>query len=119
MNAGELIALLQTLPPDMEVKLWNGMVQDYQEIDPTLEKLTMSKDTFDKWIKHVAFERKRTVASFNAQELEALRLQYEDLEFQDIYAGNLCQGYVHKAIAALHALPSGKRTFDRLGTIEY
>lgn len=120
MKAIELIALLQALPPDTEVKLWNGMAQDYQDVDPVIEQLTLSRDTFDSWLTQVAFERRRSASSFSEKEMEALRLQYDlRVEFADLHAGNLSQGYEHKRVAALHALPSGKRTFDRSGTIEY
>lgn len=50
MRADKLIAMLQELPADAEVNIWNGFVQDVQDVAVEIVPVHMSKYTFEQWL---------------------------------------------------------------------
>jgi hypothetical protein len=56
MKKSKLIAMLNALPGDPDIKLWNGMVGDWMEIDPNLVPQELVRMNLDYWLESCRLE---------------------------------------------------------------
>lgn len=128
MKKSELISLLEALPGDPEVILWNGLVEDYAEISPKLEQSFLVRRTLSYFIQTVENEEIRKRKDFDyrlpPKEIKALGKDYEkynewkDPQFvteEDVEAGR----YEKKPIVYIDAILRRKTTYGRMGSISY
>jgi hypothetical protein len=128
MKKDKLIKMLQDIPGNPDIVLWNGMVGDWMDISPKPIEQELVKQSFDHFVRHVEFERKRDKNDFDyklpAVEVEKLKSSYrrhyswelnEFVTEDDITSGS----YKAKRVVVINAKPRGVSTWDRLGKIEY
>lgn len=123
MKKNDIIKMLEAIPGNPEIMLWNGMVGDVQNIDPVLIKERLVKYEKEPYLRAVEHEtrgdgeewteaeRKYWEKVWNAQ-------GYEMNQF--VYADDIKKGlYRAKQVYIMQAKLSGKKTFDRFGEISY
>jgi hypothetical protein len=128
MKKSKLIALLNTLEGDPDIKLWNGMVGDWMEISPALVPQDLVKQNFDHWLEMCRLEgcidRKDWNYQMPKEEVERLTKNYPKLHqwemnpyitMEDIKKKH----YKMKKILLLQPKVRGIKTWDRMGDISY
>lgn len=128
MKKNQLIELLQQLPGNPEIKLWNGLVGDWMDIGQLVESelVKHSVDYFRKGIRHDLLRDGVPADQINEQELEsdanecARKSAWEfpnqflqEERYADWYGKN------RKKIYLIEAKKRGQTTYDRLGSIDY
>jgi hypothetical protein len=128
MKKSQLIELLNAIPGNPDIKLWNGMVGDWMDVDKELVPATLVKQTFQNYVERVRLQRchelKNWDIQFDAEEIAELRQSYKQ------YIGWECNQFVdeddvkekrysQKNIVYINAKRRGVSTFDRLGNMEY
>ena len=128
MKKSKLIALLNALPGDPDIKLWNGMVGDWMEIDSTLVAQSLVKQTLEHWLEMCRLENCRDHNDWDyqmpAEEVARLTKSYSKLHkwemnpyitLEDVKA----KRYSTKKVFIMQSKRKGVKTFDRFGDIEY
>jgi hypothetical protein len=128
MKKSKLIALLNALPGDPDIKLWNGMVGDWMEIDPTLVAQALVKQTLEHWLEMCRLQDCRDRNDWDyqmpAEKVARLTKRYPKLHkwemnpyitLEDVKA----KRYSTKKVLIMQSKRKGVKTFDRFGDIEY
>ena len=121
-NVGELKKFLENFPDNMEIKYYNGMVDDWHNIDVIENVLFKEKPAFT--LKLINYQRERnnepkltklTKGSFRAREWEFAN------EFNQTFldAAEQKRCFSTKKILLFQGKTRGKSTFDRMGDINY
>jgi len=127
MRKSKLIELLNAIEGNPEIKLWNGYVGDWMDVDDALVPATLVKQTFDHYVEMVRLERCRDLRNWDIQlsdeevaELKRYykRLQWECNQFVDEEDVKE-KRYSQKNIIYINAKRRGVGSWDRLGTMEY
>jgi hypothetical protein len=88
MKKSKLIALLNALPGDPEIKSWNGMVGDWVDINPIIVSTTLVKPTLEHWLEMCRIEecidRKDWTYQLPADEITELTRKYPMLHKWEI-----------------------------------
>lgn len=128
MKKSKLIELLNAIDGDPDIKLWNGMVGDWMDIDKELVQADLVKQTFEHYVEMCRLDRCYSKKDWNIklsdEEIAELRQsykQYIDWECNEfIDAEDVKQKrYRRKNIFYINAKRRGVNTFDRLGSLEY
>jgi hypothetical protein len=128
MKKNKLIALLNSIEGNPDIVLWNGFVNDYQDISTELIDDVLVKRTLQEYLQHVELERARDAKDWDRKlsddEIIALTKRYNQIakwELNDyITEDDIKQKrYSAKKIVFLQAKLRGVDTFDRLGTLRY
>lgn len=127
MKKNDLIGLLSAIPGNPDIKLWNGMVGDWMDIDKQLVPADLVKQTFEHYAEMVRVERcidlKNWDIKLSDEEIAELRQCYKKFDWE-------CNEYVdeedikkkryrRKNIFYINAKRRGQSTWDRLGDISY
>lgn len=128
MKKSKLIELLSALPGDPDIKLWNGMVGDWMEIDPVLVHQDLVKQTLEHWLEMCRLEdcseRKDWDYQIPKEEVDRLTKNYNSVHqwemnpyitLEDIKKKH----YKMKKILLLQPKIRGIKTWDRMGDISY
>jgi hypothetical protein len=128
MKKSKLIKLLNTIKGDPDIKLWNGMVGDWVDIDPTLVPVDLVRMTLTTWLDACRWEdrinRKDPSYELPADEVADLKKRYSAVckwetnpytTADDIKSGK----YITKHVYIMQAKIKGESSWDRAGTIEY
>jgi hypothetical protein len=120
MRKDKLIKLLQAIPGNPQVMIWNGFVGDWMDISPDLVE-QLVRQSFDIWKDHCELQFKRPMTP---NELADMRRNYARLhpwEFNEFVDEDMIlrRHYHARKVFLLQAKERGIRTFDRLGTVEY
>jgi hypothetical protein len=128
MKKSKLIAMLNALPGDPDIKLWNGMVGDWMEIDPTLVAQELVKQTLEHWLEMCRLQDCRDRNDWDyqmpAEEVARLTKSYSKLHkwemnpyitLEDVKA----KRYSTKKVLIMQSKRKGVKTFDRFGDISY
>lgn len=128
MKKSKLIEMLNKLEGDPEIKLWNGMVGDWMDIDPELVPSDLVKQTLTHWLEMCRIEecidRKDWDYKMPPEEVAELTKNYNKVHkwelnpyvtLEDVKA----KRYSLKNIFILNAKVKGEKAFDRLGNIDY
>jgi len=84
MKKSKLIEILNSIEGDPDILLWNGLAQDWMDIDKTLVPSTLTKLSFDSYVKMTRVEDGSPVAyQPNAEELATLRKDYRKYNHWD------------------------------------
>lgn len=119
MRKNQLIELLNKIPGNPEVVLWNGLVDDYHHIDKEPVQLTLVKDSKAHRTVTLSLELERNPtqeeleAAFKCREWETPNAFFSAAQCNVLYDPK------QKKIWALQGKPRGKKTYDRSGTIRY
>ena len=123
MRKNDLIALLEQFPGNPEVVVWNGFVDDWQDIEkqPDVVELVKHRREFlESGINHQHSEM--GLPPITAEELDARMKREEwDLPNRFVEPQKMKEWYGsrRKKLVVLSCKPRGKSTFDRTGTIDY
>lgn len=126
MKKSKLIEMLNSLPGDPDVLLWNGWVDDWQDL--SLVQGALTRMTFDAYCRSIRYERIFATGDILYQipdeEIPELKKCYKKhIAWED----NQCvtpediesKRYQVKTVVFLDAKTRGKKAQDRLGTIEF
>jgi hypothetical protein len=128
MKKNKLIALLNSIEGNPDIVLWNGFVNDYQDISTELIDDVLVKRTLQDYLQLVELERARDAKDWDRKlsedEISALTKRYKQIakwELNDyITEDDIKQKrYSAKKIVFLQAKLRGVDTFDRVGTLRY
>lgn len=130
MKKSKLIAMLNALPGDPDIKLWNGMVGDWMEIDPKLIEQDLVRMNLDYWIESCRLEgcidHKNWDYQLPAEEVAELIKQHKSgkvnkwemnpyVTLEDIEA----KRYSVKPILIMQPKTKGEQIWDRMGSVSY
>ena len=128
MKKSKLIEMLNALPGDPDIKLWNGMVGDWMEIDPTLVPQDLVKQNLDHWLEMCrledCIERKDWEYQMPKEEVDRLTKNYPKLHQWEMNPYITMEDvkekrYKMKKILLLQPKVRGVKTWDRMGDISY
>lgn len=117
-NIGDLKKYIANLPDNMEIKFYNGMVDDWHNVDVLETELIKEKPSLTLKLINYQNERdglplwdKLKKGSYKAREWEFNDFIQEDSE--------LMKGFNRKKIMLIQGVKRGKSSIDRMGEIEY
>lgn len=128
MKKSKLIAMLNALPGDPDIKLWNGMVGDWMEIDPVLVEQDIVKQTLEHWLEMCRLEDCRDNNDPDYQmpqeEIAELTKRYPKLHQWEMNPYVTLEDvkekrYTMKKVLIMQSKRRGVKTFDRMGDITY
>ena len=120
MKKNKLIELLQAIPGNPDVVLYNGLVQDWQGIEPPIQERiyrtnreTIARDVLLERVRDGLAQFSDTIPQEEVKQIQRnlpwkLWNPYLKEEFYD-----------SKPVIILEAKARGEKTWDRMGTIEY
>lgn len=123
MRKSDLLKLLNDVPGNPEVVIWNGFVGDWQKISPDLVEIRLVKHSRQFLESAINFQRSQEqLPPLTEEELNA-RVKQEEWntpnqfvkpeKMTDLY------GTKRKRLLVLSGLKRGKTSCDRLGTMKY
>jgi hypothetical protein len=128
MKKSKLIELLNSIPGNPEIYLWNGMVGDWVDISPTVAPTDLVRMTKEYWLESCQLqdriERKDWEYVMPDEELARLSKNYASVckweinpyvTLKDIEA----KRYQFKIVRIIDSKCKGENSFDRLGNISY
>lgn len=128
MKKSKLQKLLDTIPNDPDILLWNGFVGDWQDISHKISESVLVKQTLEEYIDRNRFQRARDRNDIDykltQEEISGLTKSYkkyikwEDNEF--VTEDDVSKGYYKtKPVYYLQPKLMDKTGFDRLGKLTY
>ena len=130
MKKSKLIELLNAIPGNPEIKLWNGMVGDWMDISPTIVPSDLVKMNLAYWLESCRLQDCADLKNWEyqmpAEEVKKLTARHKRgdvnkwemnpyVTLEDIKNKN----YSMKTVYILNAKVKGEKTFDRFGDISY
>lgn len=128
MRKNDLIKLLQELPGNPEIKLWNGIVGDVVDIKPDVAEVRMVKQSLHDYIERCRLEecrdRKDWEYQFPPEDITDMTKNYKKVcawEINEYVDDDRIKNkdYLQKKIYVIDAKIMNKSSYDRLGTISY
>jgi len=128
MKKSKLIEMLNRLEGDPEIKLWNGMVGDWMDIDRELVPSDLVKQSLEHWLEMCRIQECRHRRDWDyqlpAEEVAALKKDYNKVNTWELNPFVTLEDvqekrYKLKNIYILNAKTKGVKAFDRLGDIDY
>jgi hypothetical protein len=128
MKKSKLIAMLNALEGDPDIKMWNGMVGDWMEIDPELVPQVLVRQTLTHWLEMCRLEECSELKDWSHQlsektiaELEGTYPRVNKWEMNPYVTQEDVneKRYKSKNVLIMQAKPRGINTFDRVGYISY
>ena len=126
MRKNKLIQLLQAIKGNPDIKLWNGSVGDWMDID-RLQEGYLYKNTLAHYLESCRIESCIDIKDWEYQqspeEISKLTqyhktLQWNHSEFIECHP-DAQKHYTKKKVIFLAPKPRGVKTWDRLGDIYY
>jgi len=127
MKKDKLIKMLQDIPGNPDVLIWNGFVGDFMDVKD-ISQSHLVKLTFEMYVAGCEMDEKRqrkeVSFKFSEEEIEELKESYNKYvqwEINNYVTEQQIKDkiWLKKIIYSINAKPSGKKTWDRLGGIEY
>jgi hypothetical protein len=117
-NIGDLKKYIADLPDSMEIKYYNGMVDDWHNVDVLETELIKEKPSFTLKLINAFNERegkplwdKLKKGSFKPRDWEFNEFIEEDSELMKCFS--------RKKVLLIQGVKRGKSSFDRMGEIDY
>lgn len=116
------------MPGNPDIKLWNGMVGDWMEIDPNLIPQVLVKQTLEHWLEmcrcEECIQRLDWEYQLPKEEIERLTKNYSRFHHWEINPYIILEDvqkkrYKSKSVMIMQAKTKGVKTFDRCGDISY
>jgi hypothetical protein len=111
MKKNDLIKLLESMPGNPEVMLWNGIVQDVVPIEKRIETVELTRDSKEYFV----WLMKRDGASDD--DVKKFLRKREWMLNEHMLA--MADKKDKKKVYVLQARRTGKKDWDRYGSIEY
>ena len=122
MRKNKLIELLNNIEGNPEIYLWNGFAGDWMDINPTITCDLLVKQSKEFIKGRVEHECKCDGIKYSDEIVDA-NFKEQEWEFPNPYLAPehypRWYGKHQKTIYLLQAKTRGKKTFDRLGGMEY
>lgn len=128
MKKSKLIEMLNAIDGNPEIKLWNGFVGDWVDIDTKLVPHTLVRMKQEYWLESCriqdAVKRKDWTYQMPAEKLAYLKKQYttvcqwEDNQFVTQEDIDL-KRYAARKVQIMQSKVKGVKTWDRIGDISY
>ena len=127
MKKDDFIKELQNIPGNPEIKLWNGMVSDWMDIDSLVEG-DLVKETEAHYLEMCRLEKCVDLSNFGYQftddDLTRLRKVYsEHVSWEDnpfVTSEDIDNNRYHiESIYYINAKPRGETFIDRQGSVKY
>ena len=130
MKKNDLIEMLSKIDGNPEIKIWNGYVEDFMDLDPKPVPVRLVKMTEDYLLEMVRLEQcmdagadRATFKLSDAEIADTKRCykQYHDWEHNQFVTDQAIKDKSYKArkVIMLNPKSRGKKTFDRIGSMEY
>lgn len=131
MTKSELIELLEDIDGDPEMKIWNGLVEDYVDISPELFQDTLVKETEEHIREGITNEIMVSRGTVNLSEEDRTwiekvvekRIKEDEWDVPNRFVKEedfeRWYGESKKDIVAIQPKTSGKTYWDRCGEIKY
>lgn len=124
MRKNDLIQLLQGMPGNPEVVLWNGFVEDVQPIHKHVVPVKLHKLSFEGYKERINIDRQVREAGEPLDDATLCGMykqhgvgDWELLRYYPPSVGD--KWYKTKTVLVLEPKLTGKSTFDRNGRIDY
>lgn len=114
MKAKDLIKILE-LNPESDVKLYNGMVDDWMDIQ--VDNITLVKERPSRVLEQINFQRNKDGLPL-WDKLKKNYYKERDWEFENEYNVHK-KGFTRKNVLLVQGKLRNKSSFDRLGKINY
>jgi hypothetical protein len=129
VKKNDLIALLQKLPGNPEMKLWNGFVEDWMDISGLVEGDLVKYD-FNEWVKLCRFEQAHNAKDWSLvdtppteEETARYKQWYRTLPWECgsfvTVADIKSKRYRAKRVVYINAKRRGLTQWDRWGDMKY
>jgi len=131
MTKRELIELLSDMNDNDEIYVWNGLVEDYQDISPEVVTLKVARKTKEnhklECITEYCIENSIRPSAISEKAMKSIDEEVHNYEIEDYELANsfmndeILNKYYsdQKDIKVLDLTPRDKVYFDRLGSISY
>ncbi len=128
MKKAKLLELLNSLEGNPDIKLWNGYVEDWVDIDPKLVPTDLVRMNLAYWLESCRLEdcrdRKNWDYQMPAEEVALLTKRYPTVCKWEINPYVTTDDikekrYSVKTVQIMQAKSKGVKTFDRAGDISY
>ena len=129
MKKNQLIALLQNIKGNPEVKLWNGMVEDWMDIEVVESELVKECKEFVRFRFEASWKQENRTFEIPPDVQEEIDEEIEKAykkepwEFPNQYVSvedeKRWYGNNRKKILLINGKLRGKSTYDRLGEMNY
>ena len=125
MKKDKLIALLNRLEGNPDIYLWNGVAEDWVDIED-VPKITLVKEKFKKYLDHVRMEsfkkRKEFDANFDDDSyiqcvIKPMYTKYVKWTIDPYLVAD--SDYHKKTVGIMLSKEKGETSFDRCGTLTY
>jgi len=122
MRKNKLIDLLNKIPGNPDIVIWNGLVEDVVNIESVIQECKLYKLSFEGYSERLNLDRlKNSKEPRSQEETKRLYKNYSgSWELYNYYPpddNDPC--YKSKTVYALQPTFKGENHFDRLGTIKY
>lgn len=128
MRKNKLIEMLNKLEGNPDIKLWNGYVQDWVDIENEIQKVRLVKMTKEYYIESCRLEKCRDKNDWNYQ-LTDKQQEYLNECYSNVQSWELNpyvdaediknKRYKQTQVYIMQAKSKGVKTFDRAGSISY
>ncbi len=128
MKKSKLIEILNNIDGNPEIKLWNGFVGDWVDIEKTLVPVDLFKMTETYYIESCRLEKCRDLNDwsyqFSAEDIASLKVSYKtncSLEINNYVTQEDIskKRYVKTTVLMIESKTKGVKTWDRIGDIIY
>ena len=130
MKKSQLIDMLNAIEGNPEIKIWNGYVEDFMDLDSTPVPVRLVKMTEEYLLEMIRLEQcmdagadRATFKLSDAEIADTKRCykQYHDWEHNQFVTDEDIKSKNYKArkVIMLNPKPRGKSTFDRIGVLSY
>lgn len=128
MKKSKLIAMLNALPGDPEIKLWNGFVGDWVDIDTKLVSIDLVRMNLAYWLESCRLQDCRDRNDWDyqmpAEEVAQLTKNYSKVctweENRYVTQEDIKEKrYNVKTVQIMQAKVKGENAWDRIGDVRY
>ena len=125
MKKNKLIELLNSIEGNPDIYIWNGFVEDYQDIDPKFSNTKLVKENKEFLKRAISFEYSERGEKVPENINEKVNQVYKNYdwkllsEFESNEDIKLTYGNNVKNVVVLDLKSKGKTYCDRIGAIKY
>ena len=130
MKKSDILEMLDDLDDDTEVYIWNGLVGDFQDIDPNIVDVTLACRTKENYRRDCIMDYyqdtgRRVETDEDIEVIDEMAKDFNPNEEYELANSFMTQEMLdktysdQKTVKVINVLPRNKVMHDRLGTISY
>lgn len=129
MKKNKLIEILQKIKGNPDVKLWNGMVGDWMDVEIIESELVKESEEFVRFWHEMSWKKDNKISEIPEDVQEQIEkdikihLKEREWEFPNQYVAEKDEkcwyGNNRKKILLINGKKRGKKTWDRMGEMYY